>query len=236
MAYYFVSDVHARPGERNERFLAWLDAVAGDAEGIFLLGDIFDFWFEYKTAAPKGYEAILERFRALAERGVEIHFLPGNHDLWTEGHLAEYGIKVHSTAYTPILYGKNLYLEHGDRPSIGSFKERFVQRLFRSSLARRTVRALVPHSRLTRFGNRFSRSHRTRHPRPHVFKAEKEGIVRFARTYMRSHPVDLFVFGHLHTPTVYALDEGVMLYVLGDWTGDRKPVCGKLDESGFALV
>ncbi len=242
MAYYFVSDVHAVPerkgrtAKNNERFTAWLDAVAGDAEGIFLLGDIFDFWFEYKKAAPKGYEAILEKFRVLTARGIEIHFLPGNHDLWTEGHLAEYGVRVHTTTYTTTLYEKNLYLEHGDRPSAESLGERLIQALFRSPTARRAAQALVPHRRLMRFGVRWANAHRGRRSRTREFRGEDEPLVRFAREYMHSHPVDLFVFGHLHIPAAYALDGGTMLYVLGDWAGDRKPVCGKLDESGFVLV
>lgn len=238
MACYFVSDVHAglRP-QSAERFVAWLDAVAADAESIFLLGDVFDFWFEYEHAVPQGFEAILDKFRALTAQGVGIHFFPGNHDMWTLGHLSlACRLIVHTTGYYTTLYDRVIYMEHGDRQSIDSVRERVMQGLFRSSFVHRMARALVPAPWMVRLGNWWSRSNRTRHARPHVFQAENEGIVRFARAYMQTHAVDLFLFGHLHVPGTYALSESTTLCVLGDWIEEARPVYGRLDADGFALL
>lgn len=243
MAYYFVSDVHAapQPGDwasgSGARFLAWLDAAAADAEGIFLLGDIFDFWFEYKRSVPPGFGPLLDKFRELTARGVEIHFFPGNHDLWTEDFLSRRcGLILHAGGWLTTLYGRNVYLEHGDRQSADRPGERMIQRLFRSPLARRLTRALVPHPWLMRFGNQWSHRHRARYTPPHAIDLENGGILRFAREYLKTHAVDLFVFGHLHTPAALPLSRSTTLYLLGDWLGDSPPVYGRLDEGGFSLI
>ena len=243
MAYYFVSDVHAglavdgKPAESGERFAAWLDAVAADAEAIFLLGDIFDFWFEYKRAVPAGFDSLLDRFRMLTARGIKIHFFPGNHDMWTLDYLAhECGLIVHTEGLYTTLCGRHVYLEHGDRQSIGGIGERLMQKLFRSPIARRLARALVPAPAMLRFGTRWSRANRTRHTRPHTFRAENEGMVRFARHYLQTHAVDIFVFGHLHVPAAYPLSDRTILYVLGDWISTPHPVYGRLDADGFSLL
>lgn len=242
MAYYFVSDVHAglmldgEPTRSGERFAAWLDAVAPDADEIFLLGDIFDFWFEYKNAVPPGYDDILDKLAALSARGIGLHFFPGNHDMWTLDYLSRRcGMTVHTGGYSTTLYDKNIYMEHGDIQSIGSRGERLMQCLFRSRGARRAARALVPAGTMMRFGNRWSRSNRSKHGVVHIFRKEEEGIVRFARAYLADHPVDYFVFGHLHAPTEYRLSEQATLYVLGDWIRREGAVYGRLDREGFLL-
>lgn len=243
MAYYFVSDVHAGlelngvPTDSQERLIGWLDAVAPDAEAIFLLGDIFDFWFEYKRSHPSGFDRLLSRFAELTRQGVALHFFPGNHDMWTESYLSrECGIILHTEGYYTTLYGKNIYMEHGDLQSIGSRGERFMQFMFRSPSARKVARALVPYSKMMRWGSNWSRSNRAKHTESHRFKGEEEGVVRFAREYMRERAVDIFVFGHLHAPAVYPLSETATLYVLGDWIGDPAPAYGRLDAAGFSLL
>ena len=242
MAHYFVSDVHAglvlegRPCRSGERFAAWLDAVAPDAEEIYLLGDIFDFWFEYRQAIPKGYEPLLDKFKALTAQGIQLHFFPGNHDMWTLDYLSrECGLKIHTDGYYAEICGKKVYMEHGDRQSIGSAGERLMQWIFRSKFARAVARRTVSHRKIMEFGNDWSRSNRAKHTHPHIFKEEREGVVRFARKYLRKHEVDLFVFGHLHAPSAYELSAGTMLYVLGDWITEREPVYGRLDKDGFSL-
>lgn len=243
MAFYFVSDVHAGlkldgvPTRGEERLIAWLDKVAADAEGIFLLGDIFDFWFEYKRAVPAGHEALLSKFRELTARGISVHFFPGNHDMWTLDYLSrECGLTVHTGALDTTLCGKRIYMEHGDLQSIGSFGERFMQACFRSRVMQWIGRTFVSYRRMMRFGTNWSCSNRAKHDREHVFKKEEEGIVQFAREYLKTHDTDIFIFGHLHCPMEYRLSENAMLYVLGDWILERSAIYGRLDESGFSLL
>lgn len=242
MASYFVSDVHAGlvldgvPARGGERLIGWLDRVSADADAIFLLGDIFDFWFEYRHAVPTGYEPLLAKFRELTGRGIALHFFPGNHDMWTLDYLArECGLTVHTEGLYTTLYGRKVYMEHGDTRSIGSFGERVMQSAFRSPVMRKLARTLVPSRRMMRFGTRWSRSNRAKHSQAHTFREEQEGVVRFARDFMQTHEVDVFVFGHLHSPAEYRLDDRTTLYVLGDWILDRPAVYGRLDKNGFTL-
>jgi len=242
MAHYFVSDVHAGlvldgvPTRAADQFREWLEAVSADAEAIFLLGDIFDFWFEYPHAAPRGYEPLLDAFRRLTARGIPLHFFPGNHDMWTLDYLSrQCGLTVHRQGLSATLYGKRIYMEHGDRQSIGSLGERVMQATFRSPTAQRIGRALVSYDRMMRFGTNWSRSNRIKHAYEHRFKGEGEGTVRFARKYLRTNKTDIFIFGHLHCPAEYRLDDETTLYVLGDWIDKVAPVYGRMDEAGFQL-
>ena len=118
---YFLSDAHL--GSRvvkdtlahEKKLVTWLDMVKADATSIYLLGDIFDFWFEYKTVVPKGYVRFLGKLAELVDSGIEIHFFIGNHDIWTFGYLEkEIGLIVHKEAYTTKLGQKNFYMVHGD--------------------------------------------------------------------------------------------------------------------------
>ena len=243
MAFYFVSDVHAGlkldgvPTRGKERLIDWLDKVAADAEGIFLLGDIFDFWFEYRHAVPTGHELLLAKFQELTARGIAIHFFPGNHDMWTLDYLSrDCGLTVHTKGFYTELCRKKIYMEHGDLQSIGSFSERFMQGCFRSRFIQWVGRTFVSYRRMMRFGTNWSHSNRAKHDREHVFKAEQEGVVQFAREYLKKHEVNLFIFGHLHCPQEYRLSENTMLYVLGDWILERPARYGRLDESGFSLL
>jgi UDP-2,3-diacylglucosamine hydrolase len=243
MAHYFVSDVHAglelagqSGGSSAERFTAWLDAVAADADAIYLLGDIFDFWFEYRTFVPLGYELLLDKFRELTDRGVELHFFHGNHDRWTLDHLVRAcSLILHPRGFATEIHGQKVYMEHGDRQSIRGWGKRSIQWIFRSRLAQALARRLIVPQRMQALGTDWSRSNRAKHTHLYRFEGAGEGVARFARKRLRRHPVDLFVFGHLHAPTVYRLPEGPMLYILGDWITERSPVYGRLDEKGFSL-
>lgn len=238
MAHYFVADVHAGLGGSRsaECFIAWLDAVAPDAEAIWLLGDTFDFWFEYRRAVPPGYETLLDKFRELTGMGVELHFFSGNHDMWTLDYLARVcGMTVHRRGFAAEIYGNKIYLDHGDRQSIHRVGERLMQRIFRWKFARAIGRMTVRPEKMWAFGRNWSQANRAKCAESQAFKGEGEGVVRFAEKYGKHHPVDLFVFGHLHAPAEYCLPNGAMLYVLGDWISAVGPVYGRLDGGGFRL-
>ncbi len=110
-----------------------------------------------------------------------------------------------------------------------------MQGIFRWEFARAVARKFVPHGKMMAFGRGWSQSNREKHVEAHVFKGDGEGVVRFARKYLRRRPVELFVFGHLHAPAQYRLSEGAMLYVLGDWITERPAVYGRMDGEGFGL-
>lgn len=123
--YYFASDIHLGAGDpetarRTERrFVAWLDAAGRDAEAIFLLGDIFDFWFEYRRVVPKGFVRTLGKLAELTDRGVRVVFFTGNHDMWVGDYLArECGVEIHTAPQEVTLAGQRLFLAHGDNMRI----------------------------------------------------------------------------------------------------------------------
>jgi UDP-2,3-diacylglucosamine hydrolase len=244
MVYYFAADVHAglsldeRSAGSESRLVEWLDAVGADARAIFLLGDIFDFWFEYRRLVPKGFVRLLGKLAELTGRGVEIHFFPGNHDLWIGDHFErECGMIVHRQALCTTLAGRRIYLAHGDGLGSMKLRERAIHALFHSRTVRKLFSTFVHPGLAMRLGSDWSRHSRKKHlASPYVFHGEKEGIVRFARGYLADHPLDAFVFGHLHTPIAYPLSESTTLYVLGDWISTPHPVYGRLDGAGFSLL
>lgn len=122
MNHYFASDIHlgaggeAFAGETERRFVAWLDDAAKDAESIFLVGDLFDFWFEYREVVPKGFVRTLGKLAELTDRGVRVVFFTGNHDMWVGDYLArECGVEVYTSPQRFCLNGKHLFIAHGDQ-------------------------------------------------------------------------------------------------------------------------
>ncbi len=243
MAFYFASDVHAglkidgRTTEGEKRLVRWLDSVRGDAEAVFLLGDLFDFWFEYKRVVPKGFVRLLAKISELVEAGVPVHFFPGNHDMWIGDYLSrECGVVIHPEGGIMELADKTVYLAHGDYITSSEGKDKTLQKLFRSKIVRVLFSSLVHPDSAMKFGQSWSASSRKKHlAYCHVFAEEMEPVVKFARQMLESAPVDYFVFGHLHTPVKYPMNDRSVLFVLGAWITDEPPVYGVLDASGFRL-
>ena len=242
MAYYFASDVHLglsyrgdEPRERETRFVAWLEAIRPDCEGLFLVGDIFDFWFEYRRVIPKGFVRVLGTLASFCDSGIPVHFFVGNHDLWVGDYFArEIGMTVHTTPATFELCGRTLFVAHGDGlGKSGDWKYALLRRIFHSRCLRRIVSAVLHPNVMMRFGHWWS-SH-NRHGRitgvAHTFRGEEEPIVRFARVYLAEHPdTDYLVCGHLHTPIVYRMNVRSSVVVLGEWM--EHPMYGRLDADG----
>ena len=230
--YYFASDMHlgsphgwAPSLERERCLVRWLEAVAADARAIFLVGDVFDFWFEYKKVVPKGFTRFLGKLGELADRGVEVHLFMGNHDMWMTGYLErECGLTVHRRGGIVELYGKKLYVDHGDaimaRERPGSY---LLGRCFHSPALRWLFSRLVHPTYALRLGLWWSACNRVRHTgRPHVFCGEAEPLVKYARRAIaRGEQIDYFVFGHIHCAEDYDLGDGCRAIFTGDWLTGR---------------
>ncbi len=223
--YYFASDMHfgldhgGRTSHERERLLVrWLDEVSADAGAIFLVGDVFDFWFEYRRVVPKGCVRFLGKIAELTDRGVEVHFFAGNHDRWLLSYLGdECGMQVHRRDATLSLGGKRVYITHGDNLDIPlpPFK-RLLNWCLRSQAMYRLL-ACVVHPDLTlRVGRWWSGQSRLSRGAAHVFADETEPTVKFARARLLTEPADYFVFGHLHYKGIYPLGPAAAIY-LGDW-------------------
>ncbi len=238
--YYFASDVHLGlsvgndPAERERLFVRWLDEIAPDADAIFLVGDIFDFWYEYRHVVPKGFTRLLGKLSELSDRGIPVHLFAGNHDMWAFRYLHdECGITLHAGPYEIFeLYGRRVLIGHGDVLGQRPCSQRWLSRIFRSRWIQGLYYLIHPDLSMS-FGQGWSHSNRTSRPIAHTFRGEKEPIVGFAREMLHRQPIDLFVCGHIHCAEYYPLDANSAIVFLGEWI--ESPVYGVLTPDGFQL-
>lgn len=247
--YYFASDIHLGAGDANEaraverRFVAWLDTVSADAEAIFLLGDLFDFWFEYRRVVPKGFVRTLGKLAELTDRGVRVVFFTGNHDMWVGDYLRrECGVEVYTSPQEMTLAGKRLFLAHGDNLNIGGRPMlQLLNWVFRSSLLRWLFSWLVHPDWAMRFGHWWSGRSRKGHgeealrgarrsePYTGEHEPHTERLAEYACRYAKHHEIDHFVFGHMHYPRELCR-EGLHVVHLGCWSGN--PFYAVMDDAG----
>lgn len=222
---YFVSDAHlgsllSSDGHEHEiKLVRWLDFVKKDAEVIYLLGDIFDFWFEYKTVVPKGFVRLFGKLAELTDAGVEIHFFIGNHDLWTFGYFEEeIGLKVHYEPQIVTLHGKNFFLAHGDGLESQEKGFNVIRKIFHNKFLQK-VFMLIPPRIGQNFGYAWSKSNRSKilHQDNGYKGEDQEQLVRFAKNYQSVPPIDYFVFGHRHIDLMLQLKNDSRLIILGDF-------------------
>lgn len=239
--YYFASDVHlgadssAESRRREQRFVAWLDMAARDAEAIFLVGDIFDFWFEYVRVIPKGFVRTLGKLAEIADRGVKIYFFTGNHDMWCYDYFErECGIKVFFSPQRLSVAGRNLFIAHGDNMNIGDKPVlRLMNTIFRSKTARKLFSWGVHPDLALRFGQWWSGKSRKSHSMETLSRDSLGFLVDYARGYVAKHPdTDYIIFGHMHYACDYR-EEGLRVLFLGAWDDDC-PVYGVIDGEGNA--
>lgn len=220
----FLSDAHLGSGadslERERQLCALLGEAAGRCQAVFLLGDIFDFWFTYRHVVPRGHVRLLGRLAELSDSGVGIHFFIGNHDMWVFDYLqGEVGAATYSEPELFLIGGRRFLVGHGDGLGHldkgfdfmrGVFRSRFNQRLF----------AALPSSLTFPIARRWSDNNKLRHERQdslHYLGDDREGIVVYCRQRLEAEPIDYCVFGHRHTPLVMPLGEGCTYVNTGDW-------------------
>lgn len=222
---YFASDFHFGSPDyptslkREKKVVKWLDEIKDDAEEIYLLGDIFDFWFEYKTVVPKGYIRLLGKLSELRERGIPIYFFTGNHDLWMFGYLEkELDIPVYKQNQQKTIKGKKFYLGHGDGigPKDKGFK--ILKKVFQNRGAQ-IFFSLIHPAIGVKLANFWSRSSRKGdNPKMKKFLGEKEEWqIIYANEVLQNEHFDFFVFGHRHLPIYFPLNEKSIYVNLGDW-------------------
>ena len=224
---YFLSDAHLgswalehrRMQER--RLVRFLDNIKEKAAAIYLLGDMFDFWFEYKYAVPKGYTRFLGKLSELTDLGVEVHYFAGNHDIWTFGYLEkECGVILHKQAITTELYGKVFFLAHGDGLGDPDKKFKFVRYLFHNRACQWAFSTIHPRWGIW-FGHTWAKRSRMKHPNgeePPYMGEDREYLIRYTKQYIQYHSnVDYFIYGHRHVEIDLQLTKKARVVVLGDW-------------------
>lgn len=224
---YFLSDAHlgslaiphARMQER--RLVNFLDHIKHKAAAVYLLGDIFDFWHEYKCVVPKGYTRLLGKISELTDLGVEVHFFAGNHDLWLGDYFEkECGMTIHRHSSVVELYGKVFYLAHGDGLGSSDRKYKFLRALFHDGVCQKLFAAIHPRWGMT-FGLEWARHSRLKRidgKEPEYMGEDKEELIVFAKEYLQTHPdINYFIFGHRHIEVDLMLSRTTRLLMLGDW-------------------
>lgn len=247
--YYFVSDVHlglrvGDPKVIESRFAGFLDSLPPDTKALYLLGDIFDFWYEYKYVIPRGHTRVLGSLAKLRDRGVEIYFFKGNHDVWAYNYFEqELGMKILEQPYVTEIEGKRFCLGHGDGLGYAPAGFRFIRWAFHNRFLQVLFSSLHPR---WAFGMGYSWSHHTRLAKSdvegntkYIFKGAEEPIYKysdaFGKQYAQDHPsdpgIDYYIFGHFHTPTQISIPSGGEMYILGEWLNN----CDWLVFDGTAL-
>lgn len=218
---YFVSDVHlglqvAGPDARERRFADFLHSLPEDTSAVYMLGDIWDFWYEYRDVVPKGYIRVFAVIRELIDRGVDVYFMSGNHDIWTYSYFEELGMKRLRQPALVEISGKRFCLGHGDGLGPVPKGYMFIQRIFHCRFLQVLFSMLHPWFAF-RLGNTWSRHSRLSHDEVYIFKGEEEPLYKYIEEYEKSHDVDYYIFGHYHAKVDMPTAGGARLLVMKDW-------------------
>ena len=229
MKTYFVSDVHLGlqvhdPEERERRFARFLRSLPEDTQALYLLGDIWDFWYEYRDVVPKGYLRVLSALQDLMDRGVKVFFFEGNHDIWTYSYFEELGMVKLTQPHLVEIDGKMFCLGHGDGLGPVPAGYRFLRGVFHSRVTQFLFSMLHPWIAF-RFGNGWSKNNRLAHDREYVFRGEDEPLYKFAVEFASRNKVDYFIFGHYHADVRMTLPSGARFHILKDWMHSSPYLC-----------
>lgn len=221
---YFASDFHLGNSSakfnrlREKKIVRWLNHISKDAEEIYLLGDIFDFWFEYKHVVPKGFVRFLGTLAHLTDSGIRIHLFCGNHDLWLRDYFQnELGIIVHKQREKLTLYGKTFMLGHGDGLDPKDKKYKFINSIFKNKFCISAFATLHPRWAIA-MAQKWSRSSRASHSEKDMIDlGEKEPIYQFCLKTLETQNIDFFVFGHRHLVCNKKIKDKTRYINLGYW-------------------
>lgn len=222
---YFVSDVHLgvptvfESREREKKFVRFLDEIAKDAEEIYLLGDIFDMWFEYKRAVPRGYVRLLGKLAEIRDSGIPIYMFTGNHDMWMFDYFTEeLGIPIIKEPILKTIHGKKILMGHGDGLGPGDLSYKFIKKVFASSLNKWLFARLHPNFGLGIASLLSRKSRISNGDYDSKFLGEdKEMLIQYAKQKLENEHIDYFVFGHRHLPLEMELQENSTYINLGEW-------------------
>lgn len=226
---YFISDLHLGASymasvqrEREIMLCNFLDSIADDAESLYLVGDILDYWFEYRNVVPRGYVRFFGSLARLADKGVKITWLIGNHDIWIFDYLPnEIGMRVVDGSLVEDVLGSRFYIAHGDGCGKRTFGFRLIRSIFRNRLCQKLYAAIHPRWTIP-FAHSWSSHSRKAggsYQSP-VIAPQDDPYVKFAIDYNRRHsdaPASHFVFGHRHIVFDYTVPGNCQVVILGDW-------------------
>lgn len=221
---YFASDFHlgTPAGEssriREKTIVRWLDEIKHDTEELYLMGDVFDFWFEYKTVVPRGYVRLLGKLAELSDAGIKLHYFTGNHDMWVFDYLPN---ELNATLYRkPVqreINGKKFFLAHGDGLGPGDNGYKFIKKVFSNKFSQWLFARLHPNFGIA-MANYWSKKSRiaTQLEEEKFLGDDKEFLVMFCKETLAREHFDYLIFGHRHLPLDIKINNSRYIN-LGDW-------------------
>jgi len=235
---YFASDFHlgspnhAASRKREDRIIRWLNMIEPTCSELFLVGDVFDFWYEYHMVIPKGYARLQGKLAAMTDSGINVYFFKGNHDMWVNDYFTkELGIQIVSDELVIERAGKKFYIHHGDGLGPGDHKYKFLRKIFRSPFCQ-WLFALVPPRIGLGIGNMWSGHSRLAGNSEEVFMGEdNEWLAVYAKEQLKREHYDYFIFGHRHLPLSLDLGNGSKYVNTGEWIN----YCSYAEFDGYEL-
>ena len=231
---YFASDFHLGFPNleesifREKELVKWLDLIKIDAHALFLVGDLFDFWFEYRQTIPKGFVRFIGKLAELSDRGIEIHIFVGNHDLWMRDYFqTELSAKIYrEPCQMDLIFDEVshlIYIGHGDGVGPGDYGYKFLKKIFTNPIAQFCFRLLHPDLGI-KLAHYWSNTRKSNAIKDGVvaFDENTDFILAYVKTILKSHsenvrPIQSFIFGHRHHPIAFPLNGNATYYNLGDW-------------------
>ena len=238
---YFASDFHLgvptyeKSLIREKKVVDWLDLIKKDAEELYLLGDVFDFWFEYKTVVPRGYVRLLGKLAELSDSGILIHYFTGNHDMWTFDYLSkELNVKIYRKPIEAEYGSKKFFIGHGDGLGPGDHGYKFIKKIFASSVCQWLFARLHPNFGIG-VAEYFSKKSRvaTGISDEKFLGEEKEWLVIHSKELLEKKHYDFLIFGHRHLALDIKINGNSRYINLGDWI--RYNSYGVFDGNEFKL-
>jgi len=222
---FFLSDFHLGAPDpatslvREKQIVAFLESIRKEACGIFIVGDLFDFWYEYRTVVPKGYTRILGKMAEITDSGIPIYFFTGNHDMWMSGYFEqELHIPVYHEPQSFEWNGKKFLIGHGDGLGPGDHGYKFIKKIFRNPVCQ-WLFGILPPAIGVGLANYLSRRSRavTGQIDEQFLGEDKEWLISYSREVLKKSYFDYLIFGHRHLPIDYSLGNGSRYINLGDW-------------------
>lgn len=222
---YFASDIHfGIPNadssfQREKLFIAWLDEILPNCEALFLVGDVFDFWFDYNKVVPKGFVRVLAKLASFTDRNIPVHYFKGNHDMWLSGYFEkELGFIIHDDNYIFETNGFKFFVGHGDGKGPGDFKYKFLKKLFRNPLSKFFFKWIHPDLGMALAHFWSTRSRFTTGSSEEKFLGEeREWLIQYCKRKEEKEKSDFYIFGHRHLAIEFNINEHAKYINLGDW-------------------
>jgi len=224
---YFASDFHLgspnleESHKREKQIVQWLTEIEKDAKAIYLVGDIFDFWFEYNKVVPKGFVRLLGKIASITDNGTPIHLFVGNHDLWMKDYLeTEIGVIIHHENISIKEGNKKILIGHGDGLGDGDYFYKILKKIFTSKICQWIFARFHPNLSFT-LAHTWSKSSRKNGDEAKFSKKEKEILFGYCQEQQKTNPVDYYVFGHRHLSLELKIDKKATYINLGEWINQK---------------